>query len=138
MLPTDQSWYQQYWLHQPEASDRPKLLSDVSGLAIIVICLEAGDVVRGLLHIPVSASVIGMTLLLLLLWSGVIREVWVAGASGWLLFLLPAMFVPIYVAALAEPEFWVRYGAIFLPLAMAGAFITLNIVAALARRMVRR
>lgn len=115
-----------------------RLLSDVAGMLTIVACLEAGIAIQSALAIPVPGSILGMVVLLAMLCTGVIREGLLTRASGLLLFLLPALFVPIYVRPLADPQFWVRYGALFVPAAVIGASTTLLLVAYVVVRVVRR
>jgi holin-like protein len=115
-----------------------RLLAGLAGLAVIIACLEAGIATQRMLGMPIPGSVLGMGLLLVFLWTGAVPEGLLSWASGWLLLLLPALFVPIYVVPLADPHFWARCSEVFLPTAIVGAAITLSVVGWLARRMVRR
>lgn len=136
-------WYDQYWYDS--GNDRPPGVSrlspvaaspsqrtGLSGLAVIVGCLEAGIAIQGGLNAPIPGSVLGMLLLLLLLGTGVVRQELVVRASGWLLSLLPALFVPLYVLCFADPQFWAGHGAAFLPAAAVAAAVTLMAIGGLA------
>jgi holin-like protein len=111
---------------------------DVAGFGVVAVCLEAGSAIQQIVGVPVPGSVAGMGLLLALLWTGIIPEEWLSRISTWLLLLLPALFVPLYVVPLADATFWADSCAMFLPATVAGAAITLSVVSWLADRMVRR
>ena len=113
------------------------IVADCAGAIAIIICLEIGNQLQQAVDIPIPGSVIGMGMLLLLLGMGFLKEEWLIRASGWLLLLLPALFVPLYVVPLADPKFWFRFSETFLPAAAIGAAATLSIVGLIARRMTR-
>jgi putative effector of murein hydrolase LrgA (UPF0299 family) len=113
------------------------MVGDCAGAIAIMMCLEIGNQLHQAVDIPIPGSVIGMGVLLLLLGTGFLKEEWLKRASGWLLLLLPALFVPLYVVPLADPKFRFRFSETYLPAAAIGAAATLSIVGLIARRMTR-
>jgi holin-like protein len=120
------------------ASAWRRLALDLAGFGVIVLCLEAGEASHRGLGIPIPGNVAGMALLLVLLKTGMVTERLLSRAAGWLLLLLPALFVPLYVVPLADLNFWARYSKTFLPAAIGGAAITISLVGLLAYRIIRR
>ncbi len=108
-----------------------------AGLAVIVACLEGGIVLQQRLSLPVPGNVLGMVLLLGLLQAGIVPDAWVRGPCTWLLLLLPALFVPIYVMPVSDPVFWSRYGKTLVPVAIAAFALTLGVTGWVAHRMRR-
>ena len=77
------------------------------GFAVFVGCLEAGEAVKTWLGLILPGNMLGLFLLLALLGTGAVPLRWVAGAARWLLWLLPLLFMPIFVYALHNRDFWV-------------------------------
>jgi holin-like protein len=111
---------------------------DAVGLAIILACLEAGTAIRTVLGGPIPGSIIGMGLLLLLFAIRKLPEAAVQAASADLLFILPALFIPLYAAPLSDADFWRHVGIVLLPAALGGAILMLLMTGGVARRVVRR
>ena len=109
----------------------------VPGAMVILLCFGAGSLLQRVLTVPIPAGVLGMFLLLLLLATGVLPEGLVSGPAMRLLTLLPAVFVALYTAALADPAFLTRYGYSLVPAAILGSVLTLVMTALVARWMVR-
>ena len=76
------------------------------GFAILVACLEAGEAVKWAGGLILPGNMLGLFLLLALLGTGAVPLRWVEGAARWLLWLLPLLFIPIFVYALRNPDFW--------------------------------
>ena len=77
------------------------------GFAVLVGCLEAGEAIKRWLGLILPGNILGLFLLLVLLGTGILPLRWVAGAARWLLWLLPLLFMPIFVYALRNRDFWV-------------------------------
>lgn len=78
---------------------------------IILAFIFAGEGLRALLPFPVPASIYGLALLFLGLFSGLIRLDWVEEAADWLVASMPITFVPASVAliddwAILKPFLW--------------------------------
>lgn len=76
------------------------------GFTILVACLEVGEIVKRLCGLILPGNMLGLFLLLALLGTGAVPLRWVEGAARWLLWLLPLLFMPIFVYALHNRDFW--------------------------------
>ena len=65
------------------------------------------------LGLILPGNILGLFLLLTLLGTGVLPVRWVADAARWLLWLLPLLFMPIFVYALHNRDFWVTDHGLF-------------------------
>ncbi len=83
------------------------------GFAVLVGCLKAGETVKSSLGLILPGNILGLFLLLTLLGTGLLPLHWVASAARWLLWLLPLLFMPIFVYALHNREFWVADRGLF-------------------------
>ena len=79
-----------------------------AGLAILVACLEIGEAVKRALGLVLPGNMLGLFLLLALLSTGAVPLRWVEGTARWLLWLLPLLFMPIFVYALHNRDFWLN------------------------------
>jgi putative effector of murein hydrolase/putative effector of murein hydrolase LrgA (UPF0299 family) len=80
------------------------------GFAILVACLLLGEALKARLALILPGNILGLFLLLGLLGAGAVPLRWVEGAARWLLWLLPLLFVPIFVLALRDKVFWSARG----------------------------
>lgn len=65
--------------------------------AIIMGISLAGELLHEMLPLPVPASIYGMLLMLILLMSGILKVEKVERAGGFLLKIMPVMFIPAAV-----------------------------------------
>lgn len=65
-------------------------------------CFLAGEALKRAFGLILPGNILGLFILLALLAAGVIPLRWVEPAGRWLLFLLPLLFVPIFVIALKQ------------------------------------
>lgn len=95
----------------------------VPGFLVLVGCLEAGEwlKVRGGLALP--GNIVGLFLLLGLLALGVVPLRWVEGAARLLLWLLPFLFLPVFILAMRDRAFWAVQGK-----ALAGAVVLATVL----------
>ena len=68
---------------------------------------------NSLVGLILPGNILGLFLLLALLGTGAVPLRWVAGAARWLLWLLPLLFMPIFVYALHNRDFWVADRGLF-------------------------
>ena len=80
------------------------------GFGILVACLLLGEELKARFALILPGNILGLFILLALLASGLVPERWVAGAARGLLWLLPLLFVPIFVLALRDRIFWSARG----------------------------
>ena len=108
------------------------------GFAVLVLSLFGGEQVKAWLHLPIPGNVLGLFILLLCFRFGLIAPRLIEEVSTRLLFVLPALFIPIYVSAIGQGQLWSQLGWILLPallVATAGLWI---FIGHLAQRLLRR
>ena len=107
------------------------------GFGIMVACLLAGETLKTALGLILPGNILGLFILLALLASGIVPLRWVEAAGRWLLFLLPLLFVPIFVVALKKavqlPQGTGYFAAVF-----CGVILLWASVGHLAQRMLSR
>lgn len=108
------------------------------GFAILVGCFLAGQAVKDALGLIVPANIIGLFLLLGLFGAGVVRPRWVEEAAGALLFVLPLLFLPIFVNAAEDRSFWVERGVVYSVAVVAGLLAMWALVGHLAQFLFKR
>lgn len=85
------------------------------GLVIFCVFLGAGMLLKQSLQLILPANVLGMLLLLIAISLGLVKTRWIERAGSYLLFLLPLLFVPIYVGAGAYRAIWIQWGWLLVP-----------------------
>jgi putative effector of murein hydrolase LrgA (UPF0299 family) len=111
------------------------LARDLAGFAIIVLSLIAGSLASSWSGFPISGSVLGMIILLCLLRLFTGAAEIVRRAAAVLLYLLPALFVPLYVQPFSDGAFWLRYRPTLLPVVAVGVAIMITLTRFLTIRM---
>lgn len=86
------------------------------GFSILTGCLLVGEWAKARFGLVLPGNILGLFLLLVLLSAGVVPLRWVEGAARGLLWLLPLLFLPIFVLAMRDQKFWAVQGR-----ALAGA-----------------
>ena len=136
---------------QPLAADRTRLrpsarftgrflretLRLAAGFLLLVACLQVGALLKARLGLLVPANVLGLALLLGLLRLGWVPLGWVESAADRLLFLLPALFVPIYVGAVSDGAFWASSRCLLLPILLVATAVTWVVIARVAGRVLK-
>jgi holin-like protein len=84
------------------------------GFAILVSCMLLGDKLKEHFGLVLPGNILGLFILLALLAFGVVPLRWVEGVARWLLWLLPLLFVPIFVLALKDRTFWATRGPLLI------------------------
>lgn len=93
-------------------------------LCILLAFLFAGDFIASV-GFPLPGNVTGMLLLLAALFSGLVKEEWIEGASGTLLVHLALFFVPAGVGVMVHAGVLADY---WLPISGAVLFSTLAVL----------
>jgi holin-like protein len=97
-----------------------------AGFASLVLSLLIGEQVKAWLHVPIPGNVLGLFILLICFRFGVVSPRLIEEASNRLLFVLPALFIPIYVSAIGQGQLWSQFGWVLLPallIATAGLWV---------------
>lgn len=116
-----------------------RLLIDLPfGLIVLLLSLLSGEQIKNWLHLPIPGNVLGLFILLICFRLRLIPPQLVEEASNRLLFVLPALFIPIYVSAigqgqLSSPMSWVLLATLLAATASLWIF-----VGHLAQRLLRR
>lgn len=63
-------------------------------LFIIAAVSLAGEILGALIPAPIPASIYGMTIMFILLFSGILKPERVEKTGGWLVVVMPVMFIP--------------------------------------------
>jgi holin-like protein len=108
------------------------------GLIVLLLSLLSGEQIKNWLHQPIPGNVLGLFILLICFRLRLIPPQLVEEASNRLLFVLPALFIPIYVSAIGQgqlwsPTSWVLLGTLLVATASLWIF-----VGHLAQRLLRR
>jgi holin-like protein len=113
------------------------LIRDLAGFGLIVLSLIAGSLASSWSGFPISGSVLGMIILLglLRLFTGAAKIV--RRSAAVLLYLLPVLFVPLYVVPFSDATFWLRYGPTLLPVVAVAVAIMMTLARFLTIRMMR-
>ena len=98
--------------------------------AIILFVSFLGELLRILLPLPVPASVYGLLLMLAALCSGIIKLEQVQDASGFLIEIMPVMFIPAAVGLL---ESWTDLRPVCGPFIIITALTTVIVMAVTGR-----
>ena len=106
---------------QPEplaAGPTARRLDLVFGFAILVACLKAGEWLQHAFGLILPGNILGLFLLLALLGTGIVPACGVESSARLLLWLLPFLFMPIFILAMSDKTFWAVQGR-----ALAGAVV---------------
>ena len=124
-------------LAPPASPEKPAGRYLVPGFLILVACLLAGEWLKAALHLILPGNILGLFILLALMATGVVPLRWVEAAGRWLLFLLPLLFVPIFVVALKR-AIQLPQGTGYFVAVFCGVFLLWACVGHLAQRLLPR
>jgi putative effector of murein hydrolase LrgA (UPF0299 family) len=74
------------------------------GFIVLFLCLSTGEQIKNWLHQPVPGNVLGLFILLTCFRFKLISPRLIEAISNRLLFILPALFIPIYVSAIGQGQ----------------------------------
>ena len=128
---------------EPGAITQSKLLRRLlielpAGFTILLLSLWGGEQIKNWLHQPIPGNVLGLFILLVCFRLRLIPPRLVEEASNRLLFVLPALFIPIYVSAIGPGECWSQMSWILLPTLLAATASLWIFVGHLAQHLLRR
>ena len=107
------------------------------GFIVLFLCLSTGEQIKNWLHQPVPGNVLGLFILLFCFRLQLISPRLIEEASNRLLFILPALFIPIYVSAIGQGQLWSQVGAVLLATLLAATVSLWIFVGHLAQRLLR-
>ena len=93
---------------------------------IILAITVAGEVLKGLLPLPIPVSIYGLLLMLVLLITGILPLEAVQDAGKLLIEIMPVLFVPAAVGLLAS---WPSLQAVLLPVSVITVVTTIFVMA---------
>ncbi|TWE06004.1 holin-like protein [Neobacillus bataviensis] len=83
-------------------------------LIILIVVYQVGNLTVKYLHLQIPGNVLGIVVLLVLLWSGLIKVEQIEWAAGWLLKHLGFFFIPISVGLMTLGDIFKTKGWILL------------------------
>ena len=108
------------------------------GLIVLLLSLLSGEQIKNWLHQPIPGNVLGLFILLICFRLRLIPPQLVEEASNRLLFVLPALFIPIYVSAIGQGQLWSPTSWVLLGTLLAATASLWIFVGHLAQRLLRR
>lgn len=108
------------------------------GFIVLLLSLLCGEGIKGWLHLPIPGNVLGLFVLLLCFRLRLVPPQLVEEASNRLLFVLPALFIPIYVSAIGQGQLWSKMSWLLLPTLLAATASLWMFVGHLAQYFLRR
>jgi holin-like protein len=108
------------------------------GFIVLLLSLLSGEGIKVWLHLPIPGNVLGLFVLLLCFRARLIPPELVEEASNRLLFVLPALFIPIYVSAIGHGQLWSKMSWVLLPTLLAATASLWIFVGHLAQNLLRR
>ncbi|MEH7309124.1 CidA/LrgA family protein [Neobacillus drentensis] len=94
-------------------------------IAILIVIYQIGSQITVFFHLQVPGNVIGILLLLILLWTRVIKVEQIDLAATWLLKHLSFFFIPIAVGLMTLGPIFLNKGILILFVLVISAFIGL-------------
>jgi len=108
------------------------------GFIVLLLSLLSGEGIKAWLHLPIPGNVLGLFVLLICFRLRLIPPQLVEEASNRLLFVLPALFIPIYVSAIGGGQLWSKMSWVLLPTLLAATASLWTFVGHLAQYLLRR
>ena len=98
-------------------------------LGLIFLAWWGGNLLQQALHLPVSGAVTGLILLLLALFSGILRLEWIKSGADLLLGELVLFFIPCFVGLLKFKTLLIDQGGQLLVVIALGTFVVMAVTA---------
>lgn len=92
-----------------------RLLHLLAGFALLWAFFFAGQQLKQWLHLILPGNVLGLFLLLIAISLKLVKIRWIEPAARFLLFLMPLLFVPIFVGSAADKQPWIEWGWLLVP-----------------------
>ena len=108
------------------------------GFLIFAAAYLAGEWIKARLGLIIPGNIIGLFIVLGLLLTGALPLRWIEDAAGWLLWLLPMLFLPVFVSTAADKTFWRTDGLRFFAATFVGVLILWGVVGWFAQALLGR
>jgi holin-like protein len=108
------------------------------GLAALVLSTLAGEQIKIWLHLPIPGNLLGLFVLLLCFRLRLIPPQLIEEAANRLLFVLPALFIPIFVSAIGQGQLYSKIGWVLLPTLLGATAALWMFVGHLAQHLLRQ
>jgi holin-like protein len=115
-----------------------KLFTIIFQLAILLLLNEVGKLIVKFTHFPLPGNVMGMLLLFILLWTGVVRLQWVDVASGFLIKHLSFFFIPISVGLMTLGSVFIKSGLGLITALVISTLLGIIVSGTLSQALVKR
>jgi holin-like protein len=92
------------------------LIELLIGFSVLVLGSLAGEQVKLWLHLPVPGNVLGLFFLLLSFRLRLLPAQLIEKAANQVLYVLPSLFIPIYVSAIGQGQLWSQMSWILVPM----------------------
>lgn len=112
-----------------------KIITIMVQILFIHVFLILGSVVKAVVPLPIPASMVGLLLLFIALWIGIVKLEWVEQGGNWLLAELLLFFVPSAVGIVNYDEMLSWQGFKSILLVGISTFIVISATAFIAERL---
>ena len=92
------------------------LIELLIGFSVLVLGSLAGEQVKIWLHLPIPGNVLGLFFLLLSFRLRLLPPQLIEKAANQVLYVLPCLFIPIYVSAIGQGQLWSQMSLILVPM----------------------
>lgn len=114
------------------------ILLFVGQLIILWVINELGYLLTKWLAVPIPGNVMGMIILFLLLWSGLLKLAWIQKATSFLLKHLVFFFIPITVGVMTLRDTLVTHGLSLLFILLFSAAVGMIVTGRFAQFIIRK
>jgi holin-like protein len=108
------------------------------GFAVLVLSIIAGEQIKIGLQLPVPGNLLGLFVLLLCFRLRLIAPQLIEEAANRLLYVLPALFIPIFVSAIGQEQLWSNMRWVLFPTLLAATAGLWIFVGHLAQHLLHR
>jgi holin-like protein len=108
------------------------------GFAVLVLSVLAGEQFKIWLHLWIPGNILGLFILLLCFQVRLIEPKFIEKAANRLLFVMPALFIPLFVSAIGWGQLWQRASWVLLAALLAATAGLWIFVGHLAQRLLHR
>lgn len=108
------------------------------GFAVLVLSIIAGEQIKIWLQLPVPGNLLGFFVLLLCFRLRLIAPQLIEEAANRLLYVLPALFIPIFVSAIGQGQLWSNMRWVLFPTLLAATAGLWIFVGHLAQHLLHR